>query len=86
MLEIFGSIAGNAVSLPGILGLGMGMLTRKVVLAVIVGGLIGFAEAMIFVQFTFANIHGLELVISVLVGMIAGSIGAAIHRKGVKTA
>ncbi len=84
MLEILGSIAGNFLSLPGVLGLTLGLLTRRLVLAALVGGLVGVSEAMIFVQFDFANITGLEMSIGVLVGIFAGTVGSLIRRKGTK--
>lgn len=82
MLEVFGTIAGNLLSLPGVLGLALGMCTRKPALAAILGALVGLTEAMIFANFNIAVIGGLELAASVLVGMIAASIGCLIRRKG----
>ena len=82
MLEVFGTLAGNVVSLPGILGLGLGMLTRRPYLAALMGGLAGLAEALIFAGFTFANVGGLEFAFSVLVGVVAGTIGCFVRRKG----
>ena len=82
MLEIFGTIAGNILSLPGVLGLGLGLLTRRTGIAVVLGALVGVLETMIFADFTFANIEIFELVISVMVGCIAGALGSAIRRKG----
>ncbi len=84
MLEILGTIAGNLLSLPGVLGLTLGLMTRRLVLAALVGGLVGILEAMIFAQFDFANITGLELTIGVLVGTFAATIGVLIRRKGTK--
>ena len=82
MLEILGTIGGNILSLPGILGLAVGMMTRSLPIAAILGGLVGLVEALVFVGFSFANLNGLELFISVLVGVMAGSLGALIRRKG----
>ena len=82
MLEILGTIAGNVLSLPGVLGLGLGLMTRSLGVAAILGGLVGVAEAMIFAGFNFGNVGAMEMVISILVGMVAGSIGCAIRRKG----
>ena len=83
MLNLLGTIAGNILSLPGILGLGLGMMTRNVVVAAILGALVGVGETMIFAKFQTANIDVLELLIAVLVGVLAGMVGCAIRRKGV---
>jgi hypothetical protein len=82
MLEIFGTIAGNILSLPGVLGFALGLLTRRIGLAAILGGLVGVFEVMIFAGFSFANVGGLELGVSVAVGIIAGTIGCLVRRKG----
>ncbi|MYB35597.1 MAG: hypothetical protein F4X92_10900 [Gammaproteobacteria bacterium] len=82
MLEILGTLASNALSLPGILGLGIGMMTRQPYLAGSLGGLVGMVEAMIFSGFSLAQAGALELTFSVLVGIVAGVIGCMIRRKG----
>lgn len=82
MLELFGTIAGNVLSLPGVLGLALGMLTRKPALAAILGALVGLTEAMIFANFNIATIGALELSTSVVVGVIAASIGSVIRQRG----
>ncbi|MCY4052231.1 MAG: hypothetical protein OXE41_08800 [Gammaproteobacteria bacterium] len=82
MLEILGTFAGNALSLPGILGLGFGMMTRQLYLAGVIGGLVGILESLIFSGFHLAEIGTLELTLSVLVGIVAGMIGCMIRRKG----
>ncbi len=82
MLELLGTIAGNILSLPGILGLAAGLTTRSFAVAAGLGGFIGLFEALTFAGFSFANLEGMETVISILVGVIFGSLGAAIRRKG----
>ena len=82
MLEILGTLAGNVLSLPGILGLGVGMMTRKPLLAGSLGGFVGIVEAMIFSGFSLAQVGALELTFSVLVGIAAGTIGCMIRRRG----
>ena len=82
MLNLLGTIAGNILSLPGILGLALGMTTRNPVLASIMGALVGLAETMIFADFAMSNVEMLELVISVGVGLLAGALGCAIRIKG----
>ena len=83
MLELLGTIGGNILSLPGVLGLALGMMTRNPVLAACLGGVVGLAEALLFGGLSLANIGGLELVLSVVVGVLAGLVGSAIRRKGV---
>ena len=83
MLEFLGTVGGNILSLPGVLGLALGMMTRNPGVAAILGGLVGLAEALLFGGLSFANIGGLELVLSIGVGMLAAVIGSAIRRKGV---
>ncbi len=82
MLEFIGTIAGNILSLPGILGFSLGLLTRRPALAAVFGGLVGLLEAMIFSGFSLAAAGGLELAVSVAVGVVAGVLGCLVRRKG----
>lgn len=82
MLEILGTIGANVISLPGILGLALGMMTRRVWLGALMGGLVGVAETLIFAHGSFANVQTIELLIAVVVGLCAGSLGSAIRIKG----
>lgn len=82
MLDILGAIGGNILSLPGILGLAVGMMTRNLVIASSLGAVIGVAETIIFAGFDFAAIEPLELGIAVAVGIVAGSLGCGLRRKG----
>ncbi|MEM1050258.1 MAG: hypothetical protein AAGL24_29170 [Pseudomonadota bacterium] len=82
MLDILGAIGGNILSLPGILGLALGMMTRNLMLASILGALVGVAETIIFAGFDFAAIDPLEFGIAVAVGIVAGSLGCGLRRKG----
>ncbi len=82
MLEILGTIGANIVSLPGILGLALGMMTRKLSLAATLGGIVGIVETFIFANFQLGNIVMLELVVAILVGVMAGAVGCAIRLKG----
>ena len=82
MLDILGTIAGNILSLPGILGLALGMMTRNLLVAAILGGIVGVAETYIFAGFDFARIEPLELTIAICVGVVAGCVGRAIRVKG----
>ncbi len=78
MLILLGTIAGNILSLPGILGVAVGMMTRSIAIGAVLGGCVGLLEVAAFAQFG----DGLEVVISVLVGVVAGCIGTFIRRKG----
>jgi len=82
MLDILGTVGGNALSLPGILGLALGMMTRNILLATILGGLVGIAETLIFVRFQLAQVEALDLTIAILVGLSAGAVGCLIRIKG----
>ncbi|MTI01947.1 hypothetical protein [Roseibium sp. RKSG952] len=82
MLEILGTIGGNILSLPGILGLALGMMTRRLWLGALMGGLVGVVETLVFSGWKFDQIETMELVIAIIVGVIAGSLGCAIRLKG----
>ncbi|WP_170340171.1 hypothetical protein [Ruegeria arenilitoris] len=82
MLEILGTIGGNILSLPGILGLAVGMMTRQLWLAATMGAVIGILETLAFAHWAFAKVEPMELIIGVLVGVCASSIGCLIRQKG----
>lgn len=82
MLEILGTIGGNILSLPGILGLALGMMTRRLWLGALMGGLVGVAETVVFAHWDFSQVGALDLFIAVVVGLCAGSLGCAIRLKG----
>ncbi len=83
MLDLLGTIGGNVLSFPGILGLALGMTTRNFFLAAALGCLIGVFEVFVFAGLTFAGIEPFEFIIPVLVGLCAGMLGCAIRIKGV---
>ena len=82
MLELLGTIAGNILSLPGVLGFAVGMTTRNLALAAILGGIVGLGEALVFGGFSIAAIGTLELTISVSIGILFGALGSLTRRKG----
>lgn len=82
MLEFLGTIAGNVLSLPGILGLAVGLMTRNLAVGATLGGLVGLFEAFTFAGFSVSGLEGLETAISAVVGVVFGSLGTAIRRKG----
>ena len=79
MLNLLGTIGGNVLSLPGILGLALGMTTRNWVVGTGLGAAVGIVETLIFAGFKLAEINMLEFVIAVLVGMAAGALGTGIR-------
>ncbi|WP_299481336.1 hypothetical protein [uncultured Roseibium sp.] len=82
ILDLLGTIGGNIFSLPGILGLALGMMTRNWILAAAMGGIVGVAETFVFAGFNMAEVHMFDLSIAVLVGILAGSLGCVIRHKG----
>ncbi|MDP5220884.1 hypothetical protein Q5Y75_27220 [Ruegeria sp. 2205SS24-7] len=82
MLEILGTIGGNILGLPGILGLALGMTTRRLWLGAALGALVGVIETLLFAGWSFAHVEPLELMIAIVVGVGAGSIGSLIRVKG----
>ena len=82
MLDILGTIGGNVLSFPGILGLALGMMTRNFFVAAALGGIVGVVETFIFAKFQLENIGALELGIAIVVGVMAGIVGCAIRIKG----
>ena len=82
MLDLLGTIGGNALSLPGILGLALGMMTRNWVVGACLGGVVGVVETFLFAGFQISRIEAVELVVAVLVGVAAGVVGTGIRRIG----
>ena len=82
MLDLIGTIGGNALNLTGILGLALGLMTRNWIVAAVLGALVGLAETMVFAGFDFAKVEAMETTIAILVGALAGLVGCAIRRKG----
>ena len=82
MLEILGTIAGNILSLPGIVGLALGMMTRNIVVAAVLGAGIGAFETFIFAGGSFAAAEPMELAIAIGVGILFACLGCLIRLKG----
>ncbi|CTQ59050.1 hypothetical protein [Roseibium album] len=82
ILDLLGTIGGNVLSLPGILGLALGMMTRNWMFAAVMGGFVGIAETLVFAGFKLAEVQMIDLFIAVLVGVLASSVGCAIRHKG----
>ncbi|PSL18267.1 hypothetical protein [Shimia abyssi] len=82
MLDLLGTIGGNVLSLPGILGLALGMMTRNVFLGAALGGAVGIFETLVFAGFQMADVDMIEAFIAVVVGLMAGTVGTAIRIKG----
>ncbi|MFV0334972.1 MAG: hypothetical protein ACK5JR_12995 [Tropicimonas sp.] len=82
MLEILGTIAGNILSLPGILGFALGMMTRRFPLGVALGILVGIGKTYVFAGMSFAGIEMVELVVAMGVGAVFGGMGTLVRRQG----
>ncbi len=82
MLEFLGTIGANIISLPGILGLALGMMTRRLWLGGLMGAVVGVFETVIFAHWSFANVQTSDLLISVVIGLCAGTLGSVIRIKG----
>ncbi|WP_170384616.1 hypothetical protein [Ruegeria atlantica] len=82
MLELLGTIGANIISLPGILGLALGMMTRRLWLGGLMGAVVGMLETVIFAHWNFANVGSVELLIAVVIGLCAGTLGSVIRNKG----
>ncbi|WP_375174171.1 hypothetical protein [Pseudooceanicola sp.] len=81
-LDFLGTVGGNILSLPGIVGVGLGMMTRKWTLAVILGVLIGIIETLLFNDFNLAGTNVYDAAIAIVIGVMASLVGCAIRRKG----
>ncbi|CUJ99027.1 hypothetical protein RUE5091_01995 [Ruegeria denitrificans] len=82
MLELLGTIGANIISLPGILGLALGMMTRRLWLGGLMGAVVGVLETVIFAHWNFGNVAMVELLIAVVIGLCAGTLGSVIRIKG----
>ncbi|WP_418595003.1 hypothetical protein [Ponticoccus sp. (in: a-proteobacteria)] len=85
-LDLLGTIGASVLGLPGIIGVALGMATRKWALAAGLGGLIGLLAPMILggSHSTHVAITPMEYTVSVLVGLLAGLVGCAIRHKGAR--
>ena len=81
-LDFLGTVGGNILSLPGIVGLALGMATRNWIVAVVLGAGIGVVEILLFggMRPTHATLP--EYAIAMAVGISAALIGCAIRHKG----
>lgn len=84
MLNFVGTLGAKALSFPGILGLLAGMTTRSFALAALMGAVIGVLESVLFAGWDVSVVEPLEISVGVAVGVLAGLLGCAIRRKGVK--
>lgn len=84
LLDLLGTIGASVLGLPGIVGVGVGMATRKWWLAAIIGGIVGLLAPMVLggSHSTEVAITQIEYTVSILIGIIAGVVGCAIRHKG----
>lgn len=81
-LDFLGTVGGNVLSLPGIVGVALGMMTRNWLIAGVLGAMIGVVQVVLFHHFRLDEIFAYDLVIAVAVGMVFATIGCAIRRRG----
>ncbi|MGC8201338.1 hypothetical protein ACP2AV_01410 [Aliiroseovarius sp. PTFE2010] len=81
-LDFLGTVGGNVLGLPGLVGLALGMMTRNWVLAVIMGIGIGAIQSLLFSDFQLAESNIYDVGIAVLIGVLASLVGCAIRHKG----
>jgi len=81
-LDVLGTLGGNILGLPGIVGLALGMATRNWILAALLGGGIGLVDVFTFGGMRPGHITMTEIVLALLVGAGAGLLGCAIRRRG----
>ncbi|WP_150523525.1 hypothetical protein [Roseibium sediminis] len=81
-LDLLGTIGGNILSFPGILGLALGMMTRNWMLAAVMGAVVGIMKSLIFAGFHFSSVDMIDLGVAIVIGVLAASVGCAIRHKG----
>lgn len=84
LLDLLGTIGASILGLPGILGVALGMMTRNLIVAAILGGGVGVVSPFLLggSHSTHVPITSLEYGIALAIGVLAGLIGCAIRRKG----
>lgn len=81
-LDFLGTVGGNILGLPGLVGLALGMMTRNWVLAVVMGVGIGVIETLLFNDLHLAEFNLYDIAIAVMIGVMASLVGCAIRHKG----
>ncbi|GGH24846.1 hypothetical protein SAMN05444007_103334 [Cribrihabitans marinus] len=81
-LDFLGTVGGNILSLPGIVGLALGMATRNWIVAVILGAGIGVVQMLLFGGMRPTHATFPEYAIAIAVGIAAALVGCAIRHKG----
>lgn len=84
ILDLLGTIGGSILGLPGILGMALGMTTRKWPLAIAFGGVIGLLAPLVLggSHSTHVPITVTEYAVAVVVGVLAALTGCAVRHKG----
>ncbi|MFW8637341.1 hypothetical protein [Cribrihabitans pelagius] len=84
-LDLLGTIGASVLGLPGILGLSLGMMTRKWIAAAGLGVAAGVIAPLLLggSHSTHVAISYSEYAVAVIVGILAALTGTAIRRKGV---
>ncbi|GAB4289861.1 MAG: hypothetical protein Kow0058_09160 [Roseovarius sp.] len=83
-LDLFGTIGASVLGLPGIIGVGLGMMTRRWWLAAVLGGLAGLLAPIVLAgpHWPHVGLTAVEYAIEIGVGILAGLLGSAIRHKG----
>ena len=82
ILDFLGTVGGNILGLPGLVGLALGMMTRNWALAVVMGIGIGVIATLLFNDFSLAETNAYDVAIAVMIGVMASLVGCAIRHKG----
>ena len=84
VLDLVGTIGGAVLGLPGLVGVALGMMTRKPLVALVLGAAVGFVAPVLGggSHSTDVPITTLEMAISVVIGVLAAQVGCVIRRRG----
>jgi hypothetical protein len=84
VLDLVGTIGGAVLGLPGLVGIALGMMTRRPLLALVLGAAVGFLAPVLLggSHSTDVPVTTLEMAISVVIGVLAAQVGCVIRRRG----
>ncbi|PRY86145.1 hypothetical protein [Donghicola tyrosinivorans] len=84
VLDLVGTIGGAVLGLPGLVGIAFGMMTRKPLVALVLGAAVGVLAPVLLggSHSTDVPITTLEMAISVVIGVLAAQVGCVIRRRG----
>lgn len=84
VLDLVGTIGGAVLGLPGLVGIALGMMTRKPLVALVLGAAVGFLAPILLggSHSTHVPVTMFEMAISVVIGVLAAQVGCVIRRRG----